>query len=299
MSSLTRPVLGRLISGVLLVFSALSFASEPESSGRFADNDRLADFLLERINANPAYSLITDIDHARLAEEAGKDMPPARVLIWSDQEFDASVLQLNPLAAIDLPLRILIAQDQETQTTSVVANSYEYFIQRHALPDQTDIRTRYEAAISAVTEGLPSGTFRWLPLQSVEEAGVIQLRSTFSFEETEKRLLDVIKAQSDTVIFEVLDFSQRTKSVGINIAPSKLILFGGPGPGGKAMASSPILGLNAFCQKLLIREDTEGRVHIAFNDLLVIAEQQKTSPNLPLRVINKRIQKTFSEALDL
>ncbi|MCA9195844.1 MAG: hypothetical protein KDB03_28965, partial [Planctomycetales bacterium] len=72
----------------------------------------------------------------------------------------------------------------------------------------------------------------------------------------------------------------------------------GPGPGGKAMASAPTLGLDAFCQKLLIWQDEKGTVHVTFNDLRVLAARQEVSGGLPLRVINGRLKETFLTALE-
>lgn len=77
----------------------------------------------------------------------------------------------------------------------------------------------------------------------------------------------------------------------------RLILFGGPGPGGKAMGSAPTLVLDAFYQKLLIWQDAGGAVHVTFNDLLALAERQHVSGGMALRVINRRLLGNFSDAL--
>jgi len=55
------------------------------------------------------------------------------------------------------------------------------------------------------------------------------------------------------------------------------------------MASAPTLGLDAFCQKLVIWQDEGGTVHVTFNDLLALANRQNVSGGLPLRVINRRL----------
>jgi hypothetical protein len=63
------------------------------------------------------------------------------------------------------------------------------------------------------------------------------------------------------------------------------------------MASAPTLGLDAFCQKLLILQDADGTARVIFNDLTALAERQQVSGGIPLRLINRRIQKTFTDAL--
>lgn len=65
------------------------------------------------------------------------------------------------------------------------------------------------------------------------------------------------------------------------------------------MESAPTLGLDAFCQKLLIWQDAEGTVHVTFNDLLVLAERQGVSGGVPLRLINRRSRETCATALGL
>jgi uncharacterized protein (DUF302 family) len=64
------------------------------------------------------------------------------------------------------------------------------------------------------------------------------------------------------------------------------------------MADAPTLGLDAFCQKLLVWEDESGAVQVSFNDLLAIAERQDVPKAVALRVINRRLGSTFSGALE-
>ena len=90
------------------------------------------------------------------------------------------------------------------------------------------------------------------------DSGLITLTSTHDFETTEKRVMDAINAQSDAMVFGKIDFAARSKDYGVELEPMILILFGAPGPGGKAMASAPTLGLDAFCQKMLIWRDASG-----------------------------------------
>lgn len=270
---------------------------QPVSESRFVEPDKLFRILEANVRARAECEVIVDIDHARLAAEAGSPMPPCHVLIWSDPKLDAAILQHNPMAAVDLPLRILAYEDQETGKAAIIANSYEFLANRYSLPDDQAIRSSYEAAISHATKDIPDEVIARFPSDSMPDPGLVTLTSTHDFATTEKRILDAINAQSDTVRFGTVDFAERSKTAGVDLRPLRLILFGGPGPGGKAMASAPTLGLDAFCQKLLIWQDEAGTVHVTFNDLLALAKRQKVSGGLPLRVINRRISETFSAAL--
>ena len=250
------------------------------------------------VRANPRLQIIAEIDHSRLAAQAGSSMPPARVLIWSDPELEAAILKQAPLAAIDLPLRALAYEDEDSRSASVIANSFDYLVNRYALPNQAGLRDRYESAIATAMAGIPKTAIAQFLSDAMPGSGLVTLDSPFDYAITEKRIREAIDAQSDTVNFGIVDFAARSRKHGVELRPLRLILFGGPGPGGQAMSSAPTLGLDAFCQKLLVWEDADGHVHVTFNDLLAIAERQQVSVGIPLRVINWRLKSTFSDALE-
>ena len=64
-----------------------------------------------------------------------------------------------------------------------------------------------------------------------------------------------------------------------------------------AMAEYPKLGLDAFCQKLLVYVDSKGAVKVIFNDIVAFAELHYGKSSKPQNVINGRLIKTFSAAV--
>jgi uncharacterized protein (DUF302 family) len=282
----------------LLLLSACSGEPEPVAESRYAGPDQLFQQLETNVGANPAFEVITEIDHSRLATEAGSSMPPAHVLIWSDPELEAAILAEAPLAAIDLPLRALAYESQDSGKAAVIANRYDFLVNRYGLPADGELRDRYEGAINSAMQGIPADAIANFPTDSMPDTGIITLNSPHDFATTEQRLMEAIDAQSDTVHFGIVDFAERSSEHGVTLPPMRMILFGGPGPGGKAMEAAPTLGLDAFCQKLLIWQDKEGNVRVSFNDLLALADRQQVSGGVALRVINWRLSSTFSKALE-
>ena len=63
------------------------------------------------------------------------------------------------------------------------------------------------------------------------------------------------------------------------------------------MNKAPSLGLDAFCQKFLVWQDDNNKVHLSFNDLLDLAERQDVGKSIAFRVINYRLGKIFNAAL--
>ena len=97
--------------------------------------------------------------------------------------------------------------------------------------------------------------------------------------------------------FGTVDFQANAREVGIELLPSYMILFGGPGPGGKVMSSAPTLGLDGFCQKFLVWQDSDGVTRLSFNDLLALARRHQVSIPIVLRIVDFRLGNVFEEAL--
>ena len=271
---------------------------KPEAAQSYDATDRLFKRIVSNLRANADLQTIVDIDHSRLAAKAGSKMPPAHVVIWSDAKLEAQIIKLKQLAAIDLPLRTLAYTDSNTKDAKVIFNSYDYLANRHRIPRNDKLKRAYEEATAQSLKGIDKNLIAKFPTDQMKNSGLITLESPFDFAETEKRVVAAIKAQSDAVIFGKVDFASRSKKQGVQLRPTTLHLFGGPGPGGKAMANAPTLGLDAFCQKLLVWEDSAGKTHVTFNNLLALAKRQGVKVNLPLRIINQRLSVTFKKALE-
>lgn len=273
---------------------------EPIADDRYIETDGLVSLLEDNLAASPTLSKVVDIDHSRLGQQAGSPMPPARVLIFSDPALEIELIQMNPLVALDLPLRVLVFEDPRQQAGKIIYNTFDYLASRYQLHPGSSVKLkdRYDASLGAATSGIVSTTVASFPSDTMIPDGIITLASPFGFEETIERVNAAINEQDDTMHFGTVDFQANARDLGIEIAPSYLIMFGGPGPGGKAMVEAPTLGLDGFCQKFLIWEDASGQIKLSFNDLLALADRQAVKKALALRVINYRLKKTFSDALE-
>lgn len=290
-----------------LVISALMFfmlsvmgcgGPEPVTANRYEGSDSLFATLVENVATSEGLERIADIDHSRLGAEAGSVMPPARVLIFSNPQLDAQLIQINPLIAIDLPLRVLAYESVPERSELVAFNSFEYLRSRYVLSDLPQLEALYQASMAEALHGIQPEQVSVIDNDMMQPDGIITIDSPFDFESTVEKLVAAIDAQDDTVWFGNVDFQARAKEQGIDIGPTRLLLFGGPAPGAKAMVEAPSLGLDAFCQKLLVWQDRSGAVKASFNDILAIAERLRVPKNIPLRVINRRLNSTFSAALE-
>ncbi len=292
----------RGLTGGALVLLALLVGgcgeSETAAPDRHLEPDRLYAILERNVAASPVLQTIVSIDHSRLGAQAGSMMPPARVLIFSNAALESGLLALNPLIGLDLPLRALAYESVPDGDARVIFNSFAYLRSRYGMEDHAELEAAYGESLSEALAGIPPASIAEFATDTLPANGIVTLSSPFDFEATRERLIAAIDSQDDTVRFGEVDFQQRSREQGIGLQPALLILFGGPAPGAKAMAEAPTLGLDAFCQKLLVWEDQEGSVHVSFNDLLALADRQKVPKSVALRVINRRLDSVFREALE-
>ena len=261
---------------------------------QFEKVDQLVSRMTDNIEAAESVTLVTDIDHARLGAAAGTPMAPTRVVIFSDAELESSLFALNPLTALDMPLRILAFAPADAGDASVIFNSFDYLVSRYSLAgdELAGIRTRYEAGIDRALAGIPATAVAGFPTDVMQPDGITTIASPFNFKETLERVVAAIDAQDDTMHFGAVSFPATDEQAG-----AELLLFGAPGPGARGMKSAQTLGLDGFCQKFLVWENSAGDVFLSFNDLLALAERQGPGASVPLRVIDFRLGSVFEEAL--
>jgi uncharacterized protein (DUF302 family) len=74
------------------------------------------------------------VDHSAEAEKAGIKMPPTKLLIFGSPKAGTPLMLASPSVAIDLPLKILVREDEEGQVW-ISYNAPRYLSDRHHLPD--------------------------------------------------------------------------------------------------------------------------------------------------------------------
>jgi uncharacterized protein (DUF302 family) len=89
---------------------------------------------LKGILAANGVALFALIDHRGEAEKVGLKMPPTKLLIFGSPKAGTPLMLTAPSTAIDLPLKILVAEDGAGKVW-ISYNSPEYLKQRHGFPD--------------------------------------------------------------------------------------------------------------------------------------------------------------------
>ena len=75
------------------------------------------------------------VDHSGEAEKAGLTMPATKLVIFGNPKAGTPLMLAAPTTAIDLPLKILIAEGRNAHVT-VSWNDPEYLQDRHGFPSE-------------------------------------------------------------------------------------------------------------------------------------------------------------------
>lgn len=78
-------------------------------------------------------TLFALVDHSGEAEKIGMKMRPTKLLIFGSPKAGTPLMQAAPSVAIDLPLKLLVWEDQQGKAW-ISYNSPEYLKERHGLP---------------------------------------------------------------------------------------------------------------------------------------------------------------------
>ena len=89
---------------------------------------------LQELLRTKSITLFAIIDHSGEAEKAGLHMAPTKLVIFGNPKAGTPLMIAAPSAAIDLPLKILIAEDANG-AVSVSWNTPAYLGARHGIPD--------------------------------------------------------------------------------------------------------------------------------------------------------------------
>jgi uncharacterized protein (DUF302 family) len=94
--------------------------------------------------------------------------------------------------------------------------------------------------------------------------GLVHLESKFSVKETANKFEKILRAKGLT-IFARINHSMNASSVNMKLRPTEVIVFGNPKVGTPLMQCAGTVAID-LPQKVLFREDEQGKVWLSYND---------------------------------
>ena len=102
---------------------------------------------LKRLMEDRGFTVFNVIDHSGVAERVGVQMPASKLVMFGKPTVGAAVMLAAPLAALDIPLKVLVWDDGKG-AVSPSYNSPGFLAERHHL--EGALRAPFDAVASIV-----------------------------------------------------------------------------------------------------------------------------------------------------
>ncbi len=239
--------------------------------------------LIKNLKKNDAISIVAEIDHSRNAKSVGLELDFTRIVFFGNPVLGTPLMQKNQLAGLDLPQKVLFYRT-ENKNDIILYNSVEYLSSRHNLEGVATL-DKISNALENLVSTVSKSPVKEAAAQKVEfMEGIITKVSTQDFDATYTTLKNTIANNPNLSIVVELDHQANAASVGLELRPTKLIVFGNPNLGTPLMQDEQTTGLD-LPQKMLVWEDEEGNVKVSYNDIYFIAQRHGIEGNA--EVLNK------------
>ena len=98
---------------------------------------------------------------------------------------------------------------------------------------------------------------------TASENGIIDIPSNHSFDEVVQKLKGILAAKG-VALFALIDHSGEAEKAGMNMPPTKLLIFGSPKAGTPLMVAAPSIAID-LPLKILVWEDSAGKTRVSYN----------------------------------
>lgn len=214
------------------------------------------------LRQNENISIIAEVDHSQNAASAGMELPPTRVIFFGNPELGTPLMQKNQLAGLDLPQRVLVYE--EDNKTTLVYNSPSYLEERYNLTGVGSLEKISGALVkltgSVVDSVITGGESKGVSFLK----GIETIKSTNSFGKTYSAIQEAIKSNAKLSIVAELDHKANAQSIGMELRPTRVIIFGNPELGTPLLQNSKTIALD-LPQKILVWQGEDGTVNISYN----------------------------------
>lgn len=108
--------------------------------------------------------------------------------------------------------------------------------------------------------------------------GVTDIASHHTVDETVAKLQGILEAKGVT-LFALIDHSGEAEKAGMEMRPTKLLIFGNPKAGTPLMLAAPSIAID-LPLKILVWEDDHGKVRVSYNNPEYLMQRHNLPPNL-------------------
>jgi uncharacterized protein (DUF302 family) len=110
------------------------------------------------------------------------------------------------------------------------------------------------------------------------QIGIVSIPSKHSVDETLAKLQTAL-AEKKITVFALIDHSGEAEKVGLQMRPTKLLIFGNPKGGTPLMQAAPTIAID-LPLKILIWQDADDHVWVSYNTPEYLEQRHSLPANL-------------------
>ncbi|MGB3779433.1 MAG: DUF302 domain-containing protein [Tunicatimonas sp.] len=237
-----------------------------------------ANALNQILTANPNIGVVARVDHSANAASVGLELPPTEVILFGNPNLGTPLMQINQTVGIDLPQKVLFYENESGESYAVY-NTPTYLASRHGISADSATLPMIGTALQGLVTNA-SGSAVVLPDSAKVplRAGLVVTASAYDAKTTYHRLREAVDAIAPLRIIAEVDHAANARRVGLELRPTKLLIFGNPNLGTPLMQAQPTVGID-LPQKMLVWEGPDHQVYVAYNDPYYVAQRHGISPD--------------------
>ena len=186
--------------------------------------------LLNTLNQSGPPEVALQIDHASNAASIDQELPPARVVYFGNPEVGTPLMQANRAVGIELPLRMMVYQD-DAERTLVTYRNATYLMRTYDI-DRPTLEENTNQLLANLAQRENPEPFQNISYDFADN--LINRTSNFEFAETVSRAKQSIADLGLNLVLE-FDHAANAETVDLDLQPTTLLVFGNPTVGTQLM----------------------------------------------------------------
>ena len=115
-------------------------------------------------------------------------------------------------------------------------------------------------------------------MTSKPDTGIVSIPSNHSVDRTVEKLEEILRAKA-VKLFALVDHSGEAEKAGMEMRPTKLLIFGNPKAGTPLMLASPTAAID-LPLKILVWEDSGGKVWVTYKSVTYLETRHRVPQDL-------------------
>ncbi|WP_343486989.1 DUF302 domain-containing protein [Allomuricauda sp. d1] len=233
------------------------------------DFDNTYNNIVSTLENNPNIGIVAQVDHTANAASVDFDLRKTRLVLFGNPNLGTPLMQANQLAGIDLPQKMMVFEKHGK--TFITYNSVTYLSNRHSLGGVATL-DRIAMALNNIASNASGAPVEENASEVQSGEGIVTIESANDFQTTYDKLRSSIEKNENLRLVIELDHQANAARVGLELRPTRLLVFGNPNLGTPLMQESETMAID-LPQKMLVWENAESQVFVTYNDPEYVAER--------------------------